>query len=163
VRVKIGPMSEPHSVIGDAAARGVERFAAGFNCAESVLLGVTGALGCVGDGVPMVATGFGGGVARRGEICGAVTGAVMAIGLCRGRSRAEDLDARDRTYAAVDGLLSRFSERHGSLTCRELIGCDLSTVEGRNRAAELRTHQDVCPKFVASAAALAVEAITPEG
>ena len=156
-------MSDMHSSAEKAAALSVEHFADGFNCAEAVLLGVTEALGYSGEALPMVATGFGAGIARHGEICGAVTGAVMAIGLFQGRRRPEDQGSRDRTYATVDTVLNGFCELHGALSCRELIGCDLRTEEGRKRAAELRTHQDLCPKFVAAAAALAAEAIAPEG
>jgi C_GCAxxG_C_C family probable redox protein len=146
-----------------AVARSLEHFASGFNCAEAVLLGVTESLDWSGDGLPMIATGFGGGIARHGETCGAVIGAVMAIGLFKGRCKVEDLASRDKTYAIVDAVLDAFCERHGSLGCRQLIGCDLRTEDGRMKAAELRTHQDLCPKFVASAASLATEEIAPKG
>lgn len=139
------------------------RFGEGYNCAEAVLLGLAEGLGLQAEGLPMAATGFGGGMGRRGETCGALTGAILALGLKMGRRQAADLEARERTYAAVGVLMSRFQEIHGSLGCRDLIGCDLGTEEGRKKAGELRTHQAICPRFVATAAELTTEIMVPKG
>jgi C_GCAxxG_C_C family probable redox protein len=139
------------------------RFGEGYNCAEAVLLGLAEGLGLQAEGLPMAATGFGGGMGRQGETCGALTGAILALGLKMGRRQATDLEARENTYAAVSVLLSRFKEIHGALGCRDLIGCDLGTEEGRKKAGELRTHQDICPKFVATATALAAQIMVPKG
>jgi C_GCAxxG_C_C family probable redox protein len=79
--------------------------------------------------IPRIATGFCGGMARTGNICGAVSGAVMAINICYGRSDAES--STEKNYAKVREMIGRFEEKFGTVNCRELIGCDLATPEGQ--------------------------------
>jgi len=95
-----------------------------------------------------LAAGFGGGMAGRGQACGAVTGAVMVLGLAMGHVTVEDKDSKMRTYAAVHDLLSRFEDAHGSVNCKELLGHDLGDPEEK----ESGVFKDLCPGFVASAA-----------
>ena len=79
--------------------------------------------------LPRVATAFGGGLSRQGHVCGAVTGGLMAIGLALGR-RAKT-DSKEPAYAAGVELQRRFLAAFGTLNCRDLTGCDLSTPEGQ--------------------------------
>ena len=94
---------------------------------------------------------FGGGMARMGDTCGAVTGAFMVIGLKYGKTRAEDDDARDKTYELAGKFVAGFKERHGSIVCRELLGCDLSNPEGLTIAQEKGLFDTLCPQFVRDA------------
>ncbi len=94
---------------------------------------------------------FGGGMARRGETCGAVTGAFMVIGLKHGKARADDDDARERTYRLTNEFASRFIGRNRTIVCRELLGHDLSTEEGRDAVLEQNLFATVCPRFVQDA------------
>ncbi len=98
-----------------------------------------------------VAGAFGAGMGRMGETCGAVTGAFMVIGLKHGKTRAGDDDAREKTYALVQEFVERFRERNRTLICRELLGYDLGTPEGREAVAEQNLFLTVCPKFVRDA------------
>jgi C_GCAxxG_C_C family probable redox protein len=95
-----------------------------------------------------VAGAFGGGMARRGETCGAVTGALMVIGLKYGKTKAGDDGAREKTYELVGEFIKRFKSRHGSICCRELLGCDLSNPEGREAAYEKGLFTTLCPQLV---------------
>lgn len=95
-----------------------------------------------------VAGAFGGGMGRMGETCGAVTGAFMVIGLKYGKRRADDDEAREKTYELVNEFADRFKSRNKSIVCRQLLGHDLSTVEGRDAVAEKNLFLTVCPKFV---------------
>ena len=99
-----------------------------------------------------MASGFGGGLARSGETCGAVTGAIMALGLrhCGIPAEADPL-AKQRAYPPVQEFLARFRVRHGSIVCRELLGCDLGTAEGLQRAREQGLFKSRCPDFVRTA------------
>ncbi len=99
-----------------------------FNCAESVLLATAEALGIRSDAVPKAASAFGGGMARQGNACGAITGSLIAIGLARGRESKADL--REPSYDPGAELQRRFLTRFGAATCRELTGCDITTAEG---------------------------------
>ena len=85
-------------------------------------------LGIENEIIPRIATAFGGGIAGRGDVCGAVVGSVMAIGLRYGRE--EPWQSRDKAYALTQEFCQRFQEEMGHLCCRELTGMDLSTPEG---------------------------------
>jgi C_GCAxxG_C_C family probable redox protein len=90
---------------------------------------------------------------RLGEVCGAVTGAFMVIGLKHGKSRLEDdnNETREKAYALVHEFADRFRACNGSILCRELLGCDISTPEGRAQAREKGLFNDLCPKLVGDA------------
>jgi C_GCAxxG_C_C family probable redox protein len=92
-----------------------------------------------------------------GETCGAVTGAFMVIGLKYGKARDEDDGARDRTYELVGEFVARFKDRHGSIVCRELLGCDLSNPEGLTTAREKGLFETLCPHLVRDAAEILEE------
>ena len=78
--------------------------------------------------IPRIATAFAGGMARQGEVCGAVVGALMCIGIKHGREAPEQVDDEAMRLAAE--LVRSFKEKTGSLYCRELTGHDLTTQEG---------------------------------
>ena len=138
----------------------VDYFGKGLNCAESALMGVCEALGIKSDCVPKIATPFGGGMGRYGEVCGAVTGALMAMGLKLGRQGDDDTSARDRVYPRTLRLMRAFEIEFGTVECRALTGCDLLTPEGRERFQEQKMHTELCAKFVAFAAHEAYKIIT---
>jgi C_GCAxxG_C_C family probable redox protein len=87
-----------------------------------------------------------------GETCGAVTGAFMIIGLKYGKTKAEDDDARDKTYELAGKFVAKFKDRHGPIVCRELLGCDLSNPEGLKTAREKGLFDTLCPQLVRDAA-----------
>jgi C_GCAxxG_C_C family probable redox protein len=98
-----------------------------------------------------VAGAFGGGMARMGETCGAVTGALMTIGLKYGMTQSKDEEARDKTYKLAQEFMTRFKDRHGSLVCRELLGYDLSSPEARKAAHDKGFFSTLCPELVRDA------------
>lgn len=101
--------------------------------------------------MPRIATGFGAGLARHGEVCGALSGAIMALGLKFGRERGDDNEAKAAIYAKVKQLMEAFEKHFGTISCRELTGCDLMSEEGFKRFASLDMHNQLCPQFVAFA------------
>jgi C_GCAxxG_C_C family probable redox protein len=110
----------------------MEKFLAGYNCAQSVLYAYGPELGLDGETALKVATGLGAGMGRRGEACGALTGGILALGLKYGRGGQQDRSATDQTYQQTLELMERFEKRHGSCACRVLLeGCDLRTAEGQ--------------------------------
>jgi C_GCAxxG_C_C family probable redox protein len=132
-------------------------FRQGFSCSQAVAASFAAELGLDREAALRLAQPFGGGIARRADWCGAMTGAFLAIGLKHGRDRAEDTAARDRTYALVNEFIARFAARHGELKCRDLLGCDIGTPEGQKRADELKLHQTKCEDYVRDAAAILEE------
>jgi C_GCAxxG_C_C family probable redox protein len=99
-----------------------------------------------------IACAFAGGMARMGETCGAVTGALMVIGLAREEASREDNESKEETYRLVRDCVEEFRERNGSIVCRELLGVDISTEEGLTHARVKNLFHEVCPKFVRDAA-----------
>jgi C_GCAxxG_C_C family probable redox protein len=85
-------------------------------------------LGIENELIPRIATPFAGGMARTGEVCGAVVGALMCIGIKHGRD--EVGQPEDKAHELSGEFLRRFRDEMGSLNCRELTGIDLSTPEG---------------------------------
>jgi C_GCAxxG_C_C family probable redox protein len=128
-------------------------FNSGFNCAESVLSAVYRELNAVrqaGDEViPRIATGFGGGISRNGDVCGALTGGVMAISFALGRDKADE--SREPCYPAVDQFYKDFRTKFGTCRCRELTNLNMKTPEGAE-AYTKEVHMEVCNPIVAWAA-----------
>lgn len=136
------------------AENAVKNFQEGWSCSQAVFGAFSEAWGLEKERAHKIAQAFGGGMARLGLTCGAVTGALMVIGLKHGRTRPQDAEAKEKTYALAREFMSRFEAKHGSLVCRELIGFDLSTDEGYHQAKEKSVFQKLCPQFVADAADL---------
>ncbi len=143
-------------------ARAEEVFAQGYNCSQAVLLACGEGRGLAPDVALRVAGPFGGGIGRLGETCGAVSGAIMALGLAYSKVKPDDNDSRERGYKLAREFIDRFTQMHGSVVCRDLLGCDLSTPAGLARAKELRVHEAVCPRFVRAAAEIVEELLARE-
>ena len=132
------------------AKRAVKRFRKGFNCSQAVLGSYCEQFGLECGKAFKVATGFGGGM-RMGGTCGAVSGALMVLGLKYGNTTAEDKEAKAKTYTKVEEYTNRFKARNGSVTCRELLSCDLSTPEGMKEAKDKGLFSSICPRIVQDA------------
>ena len=91
-------------------------------------------------------------MAGRGETCGAVSGALMVIGLRYGRTRTDDEVAKERAYSLAQEFVQEFESRHGSVFCRDLLGYDISTPDGLASAGQENLGATLCPNFVRDAA-----------
>jgi C_GCAxxG_C_C family probable redox protein len=103
-------------------------------CAEAVLTVLSRRQGIQSRLVPAIATGFCSGVSRTAGTCGAVSGAVMALGLAYGRKNGTE--PVERSYAAVNSFLEAFEREFGSCNCAGLLGCHLGTDEGQRSFVE---------------------------
>jgi C_GCAxxG_C_C family probable redox protein len=112
--------------------KAISSFRGNFNCAQSILSSCASKYGLDRDLALKIATGFGGGMGRLQNTCGAVSGAFMVIGLRYGMGINDNTDARDKTYQVVRDFTHRFQEMHGSIICKELLGCDINTPEGKD-------------------------------
>jgi C_GCAxxG_C_C family probable redox protein len=121
------------------------------NCAQAVLGALGPAAELEASECFRVAAAFGGGMARMGLTCGAVTGGMMVLGLRHGDRRIQEAGPRAEFYAKVQDFAARFAHKHGSTVCRELIHCDLSTPEGQKAFADQGMHQGICAGLVRSA------------
>jgi C_GCAxxG_C_C family probable redox protein len=126
-----------------------EKFLAGYNCAQSVLYAYGPDMGLDGETALKVATGLGAGMGLRGEVCGALTGGILALGLKYGRGGQQDRSATEQTYRKTQELMTRFEHRHGSCSCRVLLDrCDLRTEEGRQYFKEHDLLHKTCVRCV---------------
>jgi len=132
-------------------------FEKGFVCSQAILATYGEQLGLEREIALKIADGFGSGMSRMAETCGAVTGAFMVIGLKHGRTIVEDRQAHEKTYDLVNEFVHRFKSRNGSIVCRELLGCDIGTPEGLNSAREKKLLTTICPKCVRDAAEIVEE------
>ncbi len=125
-----------------------DHFMEGSNCSESTLLGISESLGKNCKFIPQIASGFGGGFGRHGEVCGAISGAVMAIGLVHGRKDPKDSEGKEKIYGIIDEYLKIFTEKYGTLNCRNLTGCDMLTPEGLKKIRDEKVHVNICAPIV---------------
>jgi len=96
---------------------------------------------------------FGGGIARQGEVCGALTGALLTLGEAGGEAMAADpVAGRNALYERARQLTESFRTAHGAILCRELTGCVLNTEAGQREFKERGLHQNLCTGLVAFAA-----------
>ncbi len=118
--------------------KGKDAFDSGLYCAESVLKIIADEEGINSPLIPGIATGFCGGMSRTCNMCGALTGGILALNVVYGRSTSDD--SVDENYKAVQLLISSFEKEFGSLNCQELLECNLGTHEGQKKFQENDLH-----------------------
>lgn len=141
----------------------VARFLSGYNCAQSIAYAFSDASGTDKNLALKIACGFGAGMGRKQEVCGAVSGGIIVLGLKYGRGESDERKAMDRTYAKVRELMDRFAEKHGSVICRELVGgCDFMTEEGQRSFKEQDLLNKLCRPCVESVVEILEDILLPE-
>ena len=136
----------------DRVDRAVSVFKEGFLCSQAILSVYGDGLGLDRETALKLAAGFGGGMGRTGQTCGAVTGALMVIGLAMGHVSAKNKAEKAETYRAVEHFMRTFRQKHGTVNCTELLGHDLGDSAGYRKARASRLFTTKCPAFVESAA-----------
>lgn len=150
-----------HSTTGQSAKTqsACEALRRGCNCAQAVLSVFAPSLGLPAEQAMRLACGFGGGM-RIGETCGAITGAIMVLGLRHGNCAPADQVSSQNAYKRVPELIRQFRNRHGATDCRELLGYDLTDPRALAQAKSMGLLTTLCPEFVATAVDI-VEQMTP--
>ena len=136
--------------------RAVELFRDGCACSQAVLAVYGPPLGLPQVQAMQLAAGFGGGM-RQGETCGAVAGAFMVLGLRHCSTDCGKSKGREEVNARVLEFAGKFKQRNGSLLCRDLLGCDISTAEGMKQAEEQNLFKTTCVQMVRDAAEILEE------
>lgn len=127
-----------------------EQFEAGFNCAQSVLTALADDLDLSKDLALKIASGFGSGMGRLQQTCGAVTGAFMVLGMYCSREGSGCND-EDKLYSLIQKFNAEFKQRNRNTTqCRELLNCDLNTDEGQIKFYENDLGNKVCQMCINS-------------
>ncbi len=130
----------------------VAMFNSGFACSQSILSIYGPSLGLDKNLALRLADPFGAGMRGLSETCGAVTAAFMIIGLKYGRIHAEDPVTKQRMVDRMKQFIQQFEHRHGALSCKALLGYDISVPEQYDIAEQLGLFQTQCPAYVRTAA-----------
>lgn len=130
--------------------KALELFSNNFNCSQAVFTAFAKDFGIDEKLALMLGTSFGGG-ARNGEMCGAVSGALLVLGLKYGHFDAEDNEQKSRAYRIAVDFTKRFKEANGSVVCRDLLGYDLTKSEDMDCIREQGLFKTICPEMVKSA------------
>ncbi len=128
-----------------------EHFLSGYNCAQSVVLSFADDLKYSKELALKISAGFGGGMGKQQETCGAVTGAIMVLGLLKGEEVNNNDELKAEAYSSVKELSREFIAAYKTTRCRELIACDLNTPEGSAKFKEEKLMENVCAGCVAKA------------
>ena len=122
-----------------------------FTCSAAVFSAFSPDLGLDPDTAKKIACGFGAGISKTGNICGAVSGGIMVIGLKYGKCVEGDEAATERTRALVRQFIGEFTKKNGSVHCTELLGYNLSIPEEYARARDEEIFVTKCPQMVRDA------------
>jgi C_GCAxxG_C_C family probable redox protein len=140
----------------DSREVALARHREGYSCSQSVLAAYAEELGLPLEIALRLAAPFGGGIGRLGEVCGAVSGALMALGLRYGSATPEP-QGKDRAYCVAREFVARFEARQGAFRCRDLLGVDIGTPAGYAEARARDAFKTTCPAAIAAAAAIVGE------
>ena len=127
--------------------KAVEFFGKGFNCAQAVAAAFADEAGTDEKTALKAMSGFGAGIGRTDQVCGAVSGAIMILGM----KHAKGIESKELIYAKVKELTEKFKAKYGTVSCTGLLGCNMSTPEGLAEAKKKEAHTKLCPKFVQDA------------
>ena len=139
------------------AKKALEFFSQDHNCAQSVLHAVLEHKGKTFEYTTQITAGFGGGIAHQGETCGAVSGAIMALGILEGDNTSDIRDHKNSTYDLAEKFHAKFCEKHETAICRDLTGIDVTDENIRNEAIRNGHFAKICPKFIESAVRIVLE------
>lgn len=138
--------------MSEKSNQAVEKFMGGYNCAQATIYPFCEETGISEDMALKISCGLGGGMGRKQEVCGAVSGGILVLGLRHGRGVNAEQPATNSTYEKTSELMSRFAERNGSYICRELLDeCDLTTEAGQQEFKDRDMKNRVCKACVESA------------
>jgi len=141
----------------DIETKAREYFANNYNCAQAVLRAVLEEKNLYFHDAPAIAANFGGGIIGRGEICGAVSGALMAIGVIASKKEETIIEQKQLASDKAKLFYEEFEKIFNHNTCNGLIGIDRRVPEQRQKAVDAGLYKERCPKFVAKAAKIVLD------
>jgi C_GCAxxG_C_C family probable redox protein len=137
----------------------IENFRSGLNCAQSVLAAFSDKYNVDKSTAVMISCGFGAGMGRLQETCGAVTGAYMVFGLDVCSKVTDNKNRKEKTYKMIRDFDHQFKQLYGTTSCSDLLKIDLKTPEGQHLFHEKRLNEEVCEKCISDAVLLALNSI----
>lgn len=140
----------------------LDYFGRKFHCSQAVAAAFAEECGITEEQALRLGSCFGSGM-RKGEVCGACTGALMVLGLMYGQHDKADTGSKVRADRVNDRMMERFAGKCGSYLCRDILGCDISKPEGVEYAVDNRLFTELCPKVVSAAVDVLEGIISEEG
>ena len=140
----------------DHVTKAVQYYEEGYMCSQAVFAAFAEQFGITEKQALQIGACFGGGM-NKGEVCGACTGALMVLGMKYGQFDLLDAASRAKGSAVAVKFLDEFEKNKGSYVCRDILGCDLRTEEGRNHARSNGLFGTLCPEMVRAAAEIVAE------
>jgi len=137
----------------------VDTFNKGYNCAQAVLISHCEEYNLSDEIAKKISSGFGGGMGHIDEICGAVSGGIMLIGLKYGKYIDSDNESKEKTYKLIKKYTDKFKNEFGSINCTELVKFNLSKEEELIRARSSGVFKEICPLLVKRSVELIEEII----
>lgn len=148
LRYKTMNLRKETLTMSDPEKKAMELFNSGHNCAQAVVAAFAETHDYDENLALGLSCGFGAGMGRMQDTCGAVTGAFMVIGISCFRKSNDPLERKESAYLLVREFSRRFKELNRTSQCRELLNCDLLTEEGRQYAKDHHLHETVCGKCI---------------
>ena len=147
----------------DHAKRAGDLFQEGYNCAQSVFCAFCDETGLPVEEAARIASSFGGGMGRLREVCGAVSGALLVLGMQRGYSMPGDDDAKREHYLLVQEFARRFREKNRTIICRELLeGVEVSPGDIPEKRTKEFYERRPCLRLIRDAAQITEEMLSEE-
>jgi len=132
--------------------KAIDYFRNKYNCAQSVITVFGNEFGLSENDCLKVSCAFGGGMGRQQHTCGALTGALMVLGLRYGKALNDPEEKKSFTYSKARELFSEFKKLHGSTICRDLLnGLNMNDPDDNRKIKELKLFDIQCEKYVADA------------
>lgn len=130
--------------------KALQYFRDGFHCSQAVFASFANECRLTEEQALKIGACFGGGM-RKGEVCGAYSGALMVLGSLYGQHDLSDEESRQTADEVNDRLMQGFADACGSYLCKEILGYDISTPEGKRNAREQNLFEERCPQMVVNA------------
>jgi len=137
--------------------KAIATFRGGFNCAQTVAVAFAGEMGIDEKTILNISSGFGGGMGRLQETCGAVTGAYMVIGNLCGSKYEDNVAKKEAVYALVQKFSEKFKALNGSTDCKSLLKVEIRSAEGHDYAKANHLFETVCEKCIKDAISIVKE------
>jgi C_GCAxxG_C_C family probable redox protein len=141
----------------EATKLAMKYFSSDYNCAQSVTKSILESKGIDFDEVFHLTAGFGGGIGLQGHVCGAVSGAVAALGVINGKKYGDAKKHKAMTYESAQEFIRRFKEKNGSIICDKLTEIEMADKVQHDRALKDGTFQKICPGFVKDAVKIVLD------
>jgi C_GCAxxG_C_C family probable redox protein len=123
-----------------------------FNCSQAVFTVFGTGQGLSENDCLRVSCAFGGGMGRQQHTCGALTGALMALGMKYGKALGDPEEKKQETYSKARDLFKSFSELNGSVNCKVLLeGLDMNDPDDHKKIMERKLFDINCEKYVTDA------------